>query len=167
MLFVVTTLSVILSVTLSKDTLSNDLCNWNDVAEKQKGENGAEAAQILDSSKDITDMGSILEDGKEDTQAPAFRKLLQDDDVFANCKSWKVRYRTQVEDVFMPLSTSKLYEGYAMIPVFGGGAIQADFVRPCPAAVVIHQFRCHARSVCAPVSYAARMNADPIDIESN
>ena len=70
-------------------------------------------------------------------QAPAFIKLLQDADVFANCKSWKVRYRAKAEEVFMPLSTSKLYDGYAMIPVFGGGAIQEDFVRPCPASVVI------------------------------
>ena len=70
-------------------------------------------------------------------QAPAFIKLLQDADVFANCKSWKVRYRAKAEEVFMPLSTSKLYDGYAMIPVFGGGAIQEDFVRPCLASVVI------------------------------
>ena len=87
------------------------------MAEKQKGENGAEAAQIFETSKDITDMGSILEDGREDVQAPAFIKLLQDADVFANCKSWKVRYRAKAEDVFMPLSTSKLYDGYAMIAV--------------------------------------------------
>jgi len=107
------------------------------MAEKQKGENGAEAARIFETSKDITDMGSILEDGREDVQAPVFIKLLQDADVFANCKSWKVRYRAKAEDVFMPLSTSKLYGGYAMIPVFGGGAIQEDFVRPCPASVVI------------------------------
>ena len=107
------------------------------MAEKQKGENGAEAAQIFETSKDITDMGSILEDGREDVQAPVFIKLLQDADVFANCKSWKVRSRAKAEDVFMPLSTSKLYDGYAMIPVFGGGAIQEDFVRPCPASVVI------------------------------
>ena len=107
------------------------------MAEKQKGENGAEVAQIFETSRDITDMGSILDDGREDVQAPAFIKLLQDADVFANCKSWKVRYRAKAEDVFMPLSTSKLYDGYAMIPVFGGGAIQEDFVRPCPASVVI------------------------------
>ena len=107
------------------------------MAEKEKGENGAEAAQIFETSKDITDMGSILEDGREDVQAPVFIKLLQDADVFANCKSWKVRYRAKAEDVFMPLSTSKLYDGYAMIPVFGGGAVQEDFVRPCPASVVI------------------------------
>ena len=108
------------------------------MAEKQKGENGAEVAQIFETSRDITDMGSILDDGREDVQAPAFIKLLQDADVFANCKSWKVRYRAKAEDVFMPLSTSKLYDGYAMIPVFGGGAIQEDFVLPCPASVVIH-----------------------------
>ena len=108
------------------------------MAEKQKGENGAEVAQIFETSRDITDMGSILDDGREDVQAPAFIKLLRDADVFANCKSWKVRYRAKAEEVFMPLSTSKLYDGYAMIPVFGGGAIQADFVRPCPASVVIH-----------------------------
>ena len=72
-----------------------------------------------------------------DVQAPAFIELLQDADVFANCKSWKVRYRAKAQDVFMPLSTSKLYDGYAMIPVFGGGAVQEDFVRPCPASVVI------------------------------
>ena len=107
------------------------------MAEKQKGENGAEVAQIFETSRDITDMGSILDDGREDVQAPAFIKLLQDADVFANCKSWKVRYRAKAEDVFMPLSTSKLYDGYAMIPVFGGGAVQEDFVRPCPASVVI------------------------------
>ena len=122
---------------LAKDTHSHGLCNWNSMAEKQKGENGAEAAQIFETSKDITDMGSILEDGREDVQAPAFIELLQDADVFANCKSWKVRYRAKAEDVFMPLSTSKLYDGYAMIPVFGGGAVQEDFVRPCPASVVI------------------------------
>ena len=108
------------------------------MAEKQKGENGAEVAQIFETSRDITDMGSILDDGREDVQAPAFIKLLRDADVFANCKSWKVRYRAKAEEVFMPLSTSKLYDGYAMIPVFGGGAIQEDFVRPCPASVVIH-----------------------------
>ena len=107
------------------------------MTEKQKGENGAEATRIFETLNDLTDMGSILEDGREDAQAPAFVKLLQDADVFANCKSWKVRYRAKAEDVFMPLSTSKLYDGYAMIPVFGGGAIQEDFVRPYPASVVI------------------------------
>ena len=57
---------------LAKDTHSHGLCNWNNMAEKQKGESGAEAAQILETSKDITDMGSILEDSKENVQAPAF-----------------------------------------------------------------------------------------------
>ena len=107
------------------------------MAEKQEGENGAEATQILETSKGATDMRGILDYGRKDAQAPAFIKLQQDADVFANCKSWKVRYRAKAEDVFMPLSTSKLYDGYAMIPVFGGGAIQEDFVRPCPASVVI------------------------------
>ena len=107
------------------------------MTEKQEDKDGAETAQIFDISKGVTDMGGILDDGRLDVQAPAFIKLLQDADVFANCKSWKVRYRAKAEDVYMPLSTSKLYNGYAMIPVFGGGAIQEDFVRPCPASVVI------------------------------
>ena len=107
------------------------------MAERQKGENSAEDTQIINTSKGATDMRCNMDYGRKDTEAPAFVKLLQDADVFENCESWKVRYRAKAEDVFMPLSTSKLYDGYAMIPVFGGGAIQEDFVRPYPASVVI------------------------------
>ena len=85
---------------------SDGLCNRNSMTEKQEGEDGAEAAQIFETSDGVTDMGGILENGRKDAQAPAFIKLLQDADVFANCKSWKVRYRAKAEDVYMPLSTS-------------------------------------------------------------
>ena len=77
------------------------------------------------------------ENDAEAVQAPAFIKVLQDVDVFANCKSWKVKYRAKAEDIFMSLSTSKLYDDYAMIPIFGGGAIQENFVIPCPASILI------------------------------
>ena len=107
------------------------------MAERQKGENSAEDTQIINTSKGATDMRGNMDYGRKDTEAPAFVKLLQDADVFENCESWKVRYRAKAEDVFMPLSTSKLYDGSAMIPIFCGGAIQTYFVRPCPASVVI------------------------------
>ena len=71
---------------------------------------------------------------------PAFIELVEDTRVFANCKSWKKKYWAKKNDVFVPLCTPKEYNGYDMVPVLGGGAIQADFARPCPAAVAVSRF---------------------------
>ena len=71
---------------------------------------------------------------------PAFIELVEDTRVFANCKSWKKTYWAKKNDVFVPLCTPKEYNGYDMVPVLGGGAIQADFAKPCPAAVAVSRF---------------------------
>ena len=91
--------------------------------------------------------GSILDHGEEDAQLPAFIELKEDASVFANCKSWKIKYHAKEHHVFIPLSTPKHYDGYGMIPVFGGGAIQKDFVRPYPAAVIISSVRSRAGNI--------------------
>ena len=71
---------------------------------------------------------------------PAFIELVEDTRVFANYKSWKKKYWAKKSDVFVPLCTPKEYNGYDMVPVSSGGAIQADLVRPCPAAVAVSRF---------------------------
>ena len=98
------------------------------------------------------DLGSILEERGEDGQVLAFIELVEDARVFANCKSWTIKYHAKKKDVFMSLCTSKHYDGYDMIPVFGGGAIQADLVRPCPAAVVTSSVRCRVHGMCMHTS---------------
>ena len=114
------------------------------------------------------DVGSILEERGEDGQVPAFIELVvKDARVFANCKSWKIKYHAKKNDIFMPLCTPKHYNGYDMIPVFGGGAIQADLLRPCPAAVVTSSVHCHVHGMCMHISYAAQFNANQTNIESD
>ena len=71
---------------------------------------------------------------------PAFIELVEDTRVFANCKSWKKICWAKKSDAFVPLCTPKEYNDYDMVPVSSGGAIQADLVRPCPAAVAVSRF---------------------------
>ena len=80
-------------------------------------------------------MESASEEIRHDGFVPGFIELVEDARVFENCKSWKKKYQAKKHDVFMPLCTPKEYNGYDMVPVLGGGAIQADFARPCPAVV--------------------------------
>ena len=86
------------------------------------------------------DMGSISKESRHDGRVPTFIELVEDATVFANCKSWKTKYHAKKNDVFMTLCTPKLYNGYNMIPLFGGGALQVDLVRPCSAAVIASSF---------------------------
>ena len=86
------------------------------------------------------DMGGVSEEIRHDGPVPAFIELVEDTRVFANCKSWKKKYWAKKNDVFVPLCTPKEYNGYDMVPVLGGGAIQADLARPCPAAVAVSRF---------------------------
>ena len=113
------------------------------------------------------DMGSISKESRHDGRVPTFIELVKDASVFANCKSWKIKDHARKNDVFMPLCTPKHYGGYDMIPVFGGGAIQADLVRPCPAAVVGSSVRCRVHGMCMRISYAAQFNANQTNIESD
>ena len=55
-------------------------------------------------------------------------------------QSWKKKYWAKKDDVFVPLCIPKEYNGYDMVPILGGGAIQADLARPCPAAVAVSRF---------------------------
>ena len=90
-------------------------------------------------------MGNISTESRHDGSLLTFIELVEDAVVFANCKSWKTTYHAKKKDVFMPLCTPKHYNGYDMIPLFGGGALQADLVRPCSAAVVASSFHCPGR----------------------
>ena len=83
---------------------------------------------------------SVSDDIRHDGHVPTFIELVEDAAVFTNCKSWKTKYHAKKNDVFMPLCTAKHYNGCDMIPLFGGGALQADLVRPCSAAVVPGSF---------------------------
>ena len=85
-------------------------------------------------------MGGVSEEIRHDGPVPAFIELVEDTRVFANCKSWKKKYWAKKNDIFVPLCTPKEYNGYDMVPVLGGGAIQADLARPCPAAVAVSRF---------------------------
>ena len=91
-----------------------------------------------------SDDQSEMHNCKEDPWAPSYVKMQEDSDIFANCKSWQVKGRANRGDIFIPLCGPKVYDGCSMIPVFGGGAIQADFVQrvACtainPNIVVIH-----------------------------
>ena len=90
----------------------------NIATEKHKGEAGV-AVELPESSKGVEDMGGIPGDDREEAQMPAFIELVWDARVFANCKSWKIRYRAKEKDVFMPLSTPKHYNDFSMIPIYG------------------------------------------------
>lgn len=72
------------------------------------------------------------DDIRHDGLVPGFVELVVDARVFNNCKSWRKRYQAKKNDVFVPLCTPKEYNGYDMLPVLGGGAIQADLARPYP-----------------------------------
>jgi hypothetical protein len=129
------------------DTHSEDAYSPKAATEKHKDEEGAGVVQISERVTGVNGGGSILDDGEEDAQLPAFIELKEDASVFANCKSWKIKYHAKEQHVFIPLSTPKHYDGYGMIPVFGGGAIQKDFVRPYPAAVIISSVRSRAGNI--------------------
>ena len=86
------------------------------------------------------DMESVSEEIRHDGPVLAFIELVEDARVFENCKSWKKKYQAKKNDVFVPLCTPKEYNGYDMVPVLGGGAIQADLARPCPAVVAASSF---------------------------
>ena len=121
-------------------TVGDSVMEEAKITAKHTDEEGAETIHMIGRLEKVGDMGSNLEDGGKDgndAQMPAFIELVRDAQVFANCKSWKIRYNAKEKDVFMPLSAPKYYNDFGMIPVFGGGAIQEDFVRPCPASVVI------------------------------
>lgn len=133
------------------DTIDSDLVMEEaEITEKHKDEEGAEAVQKV---VEITEKHFI--------------ELVEDASVFTNCKSWEIKYHAKENDVFMPLCTPKHYNGYDMIPVFGGGAIQADLVRPCPAAVVTSSVRCLVHGMCMHISYAPHFNANQTNIESD
>ena len=85
-------------------------------------------------------MESVSEEIRHDGLVPGFIELVEDARVFENCKSWKKKYQAKKHDVFMPLCTPKEYNGYDMVPVLGGGAIQADLARPYPAVVAASLF---------------------------
>ena len=89
---------------------------------------------------DYHKMGSISAESRHDGSLSTFIELVEDATVFANCKSWKTKCHAKKNDVFMPLCTPKHYNGYDMIPLFGGGALQADLVRPCSEAVAASSF---------------------------
>ena len=96
---------------------------------------------------------------------PAFIELVEDTRVFANCKSWKKKYWAKKNDVFVPLCTPKEYNGYDMVPVLGGGAIQADLARPCPAVVAASSF---VGVACVQhISNETDFNAKQRDIETD
>ena len=101
------------------------------------------------------DMESVSEEIQHDGLVPAFIELVEDARVFKNCKSWKKKFQAKKNDVFVLLCTPNKYDGYAMVPVLGGGAIQADLARPCPAAVVFAACALH-------ISHAIDVSANQI-----
>ena len=80
---------------------------------------------------------SILKESGEDEQMPDYVQVVNDTSIYKNCKSLVVKGVARKDDVFIPLSMPKHYNGYDMIPVFGGGAVRQTCVQPYPAAIVI------------------------------
>ena len=91
---------------------------------------------------------SVTDDIRHNGHVPAFIELVEDARVFDNCKSWKKKYQAKRNDVFVPLCAPKEYNGYGMVPVLGGGAIQADLARPHPAVFAASSF-VSAACVCS------------------
>ena len=77
------------------ETHSEDAYSPKAATEKHKDEEGAGVVQISERVTGVNGGGSILEDGEEDAQLPAFIELKEDASVFADCKSWKIKYHAK------------------------------------------------------------------------
>ena len=64
-------------------------------------------------------------------KAEYFIIATQDTVLFKNCMSYDHMSKVRKGDIFIAESHPKTYEGWSMVRVHGGGAVQTDCFRPC------------------------------------
>lgn len=65
---------------------------------------------------------------------PDFMIATADTVLWKSCKSYKIHSKVKRGDIFLASSAPKVVDGFCMVPVVGGGAIETSFVRAARAA---------------------------------